>query len=76
MAFSNAHFGAGIGSQFLAGVQCIGSEENLIDCTSSSVICFNGHNEDAGVRCQGEGKKEKREFVTSFQAWGYVNTCM
>ena len=54
MAFSNAHFGAGIGSQFLDGVACSGSENMLTFCGSSSyVYCSNGHNGDAGVRCQG-----------------------
>ncbi len=56
MAFSAAHFGAGIGSTFLDGVICGGEENSLIDCTrGASVICSNGHNEDAGVRCQIEG---------------------
>ncbi len=56
VAFSAAHFGAGIGSTFLDGVSCGGNEDSLIDCTrASSVICSNGHNEDAGVRCQIEG---------------------
>ncbi len=56
MAFSAAHFGAGIGSTFLDGVSCGGEENSLIDCTrAASVICSNGHNEDAGVRCQIEG---------------------
>ena len=54
MAFSNAHFGLGIGSQFLDGVACTGSETMLTSCSSdSSVYCSSGHNEDAGVRCQG-----------------------
>ncbi len=56
VAFSVAHFGAGIGSIFLDGVSCGGNEDSLIDCTRAlSVICSNGHNEDAGVRCQVEG---------------------
>ena len=54
VAFSNAHFGAGIGSQFLDSVACTGSETMLISCSSSSSIyCSNGHYDDAGVRCQG-----------------------
>ena len=56
VAFSAAHFGAGIGSIFLDGVSCGGNENSLTDCTRAlSVICSNGHNEDAGVRCQIEG---------------------
>ena len=59
VAFSNAHFGAGIGSQFLDEVSCTGSETMLISCTSSSSIyCSNGHNGDAGVRCQSQSKHE------------------
>ena len=55
VAFSNAHFGAGTGSQFLDEVACTGSETMLTSCSSaSSIYCYNGHNEDAGVRCQSE----------------------
>ena len=55
MAFSNAYFGAGIGTIFLNDVGCTGSETNLTDCTrSSTVSCISGHSEDAGVRCQGK----------------------
>ena len=52
--FGNAHFGAGTGTIYLDNVGCTGSETNLNDCSrSSSVSCFGGHSEDAGVRCQG-----------------------
>ena len=54
VAFSSAHFGAGTGTIFLDGLGCSGSEQQLIDCSrSSTVFCGSGHNEDAGVRCQG-----------------------
>ena len=54
VAFSSAHFGAGVGPIYLDGVGCSGSESNLTDCPSSSFVsCTNGHSEDAGVRCQG-----------------------
>ena len=55
VAFSNAHFGAGIGSIHLHVVGCTGRETNLTDCPQvrSSVYCLQGHSEDAGVRCQG-----------------------
>ena len=54
VAFSNAHFGAGAGPIHLDNVDCSGSESNLLDCSSSSTVsCFYGHSEDAGVRCQG-----------------------
>ena len=54
VAFSNAHFGAGTGTIYLDNVGCTGSETNLTSCPrSSSVYCYRGHSEDAGVRCQG-----------------------
>ena len=57
VAFGSAHFGAGTGTIYLDGVGCTGSENNLIDCSrSSTVTCFGGHSQDAGVRCQGLGK--------------------
>ena len=56
MAFSSARYGRGTGSIFLDAVGCTGDETRLIDCTrASSVSCFSGHSEDAGVRCQIEG---------------------
>ena len=55
VAFSSAHFGAGTGPIHLDNVDCTGSESNLIDCQHiSNVYCRYGHNEDAGVRCQGK----------------------
>ena len=54
VAFSSAHFGAGVGPIYLDNVDCSGSESNLTDCQSSSFVsCYYGHSEDAGVRCQG-----------------------
>ena len=56
IAFTNAHFGAGVGPIYLNDVDCSGSENNLTDCSSSSIVyCYRGHSEDAGVRCQGTG---------------------
>ena len=55
VAFNSAHFGAGTGPIYLDDVDCTGSEAILIDCHhSSNVYCRYGHNEDAGVRCQGK----------------------
>ena len=54
VAFSSAHFGAGVGSIHLNNIDCSGSEMNLTDCSHSSIVyCTNGHSVDAGVRCQG-----------------------
>jgi len=54
VAFSSAHFGTGAGPIHLSGVNCIGSESDLITCLNNSTLsCTNGHSGDAGVRCQG-----------------------
>ena len=51
VAFSNSHFGAGIGDIYLDNVGCIGNESSLLDCSYvSNAGC--SHSEDAGVRCQ------------------------
>ena len=68
VAFSRAHFGAGIGTIYLDNVGCTGSETRLIDCSrSSTVTCFGGHSEDAGVRCQGLEK-----WCTGVAFWGVL----
>ena len=55
LAFGSAHFGPGSGDIFLDNVDCTGSESSLLDCPhSTSVYCFRGHSEDAGVRCHGK----------------------
>ena len=55
VAFTNAHFGRGTGPIHLDNADCSGSESRLTDCShSSSASCRFGHNEDAGVRCQGK----------------------
>jgi len=55
VAFSNAHFGAGIGPIHLHAVGCNGREASLTDCPEvrSTIYCLQGHSVDAGVRCQG-----------------------
>ena len=55
VAFSNAHFGTGIGAVHLHVVGCTGRETNLTDCPQfySHSYCFQNHSADAGVRCQG-----------------------
>ena len=54
VAFHNAHFGAGVGPILFNSFGCSGSEDNLIDCSHSSIVsCYGGHSNDVGVRCQG-----------------------
>ena len=54
VAFTNAHFGAGVGPIYLDNVACSGSESNLTECSRSFIVSCYSHSEDAGVRCQGE----------------------
>ena len=55
VAFSSAHFGAGVGPIYLDEVGCSGGESRLIDCPhNSNVTCSGGPLKDAGVRCQGK----------------------
>ena len=53
VAFSNAHFGAGIGSVFLNSVSCSGREIGILDCPYSTSTSSCSHSDDAGMRCQG-----------------------
>ena len=47
--------GAGSGRIFLDDVQCAGSEMRLSECSASPVGSHNcGHNNDAGVSCEGQ----------------------
>ena len=77
VAFGSAHFGTGTGTIFLDNVGCTGSENNLNDCSrSSSVSCFGGHSEDAGVRCQGlETTVHKCCSFLSFDVSEYYLSC-
>ena len=49
----NAYFGEGTGSIYFSNLNCNGSEERIVDCSSISPHSCH-HSEDAGVRCGGE----------------------
>ena len=54
VAFSNAYFGAGMGTIHLDEVQCNSSASQLLDCPSNPIASHDClHSADAGVSCEG-----------------------
>ena len=52
----NARFGRGTGPILLDNVGCRGGESRLLDCSNSGVGVYSsncGHDDDAGVTCNG-----------------------
>ncbi|XP_077360971.1 scavenger receptor cysteine-rich domain-containing group B protein isoform X2 [Festucalex cinctus] len=55
-AHTNSYFGYGTGHILLDNMNCIGSEEQLAQCTNLGWSNHNcGHHEDAGITCSGTG---------------------
>ena len=55
-SFANARFGRGTGPLLLDRLRCTGREQYLLNCSHSGVgvtSYYCGHDDDAGVRCQG-----------------------
>ena len=52
LAFSNAYFGQQTSPIHFDNVQCVGTEDGLLNCSYSVQHNFH-HNADAGVRCDG-----------------------
>ena len=53
VALKNSYYGAGSGPVQFGGVQCLGNESTLLDCSyTASAQCSGTH--DAGVMCPGE----------------------
>ena len=56
VAYTNAYFGRGNGGIFLDNVGCSGTESTLLSCYNPGIGHHNcSHNNDAGVRCLGNG---------------------
>ena len=53
--FPDAEFGEGSGAIFLEGVECVGTEDSLLDCDMhvelGLTLC--DHSDDVGIRCYG-----------------------
>lgn len=65
-ATTNAHFGAGSGPIWLDNVVCNGDEPNLPRCQNQGFEVHNcGHNEDAGVVCEGKIQYILTQYVPS-----------
>ncbi|PIK45770.1 putative deleted in malignant brain tumors 1 protein-like [Apostichopus japonicus] len=74
-AVSSASYGEGTGQIWLDDVQCIGSEEHILDCQNSGVGVHNcGHHEDAGVKCifPGTTYYEGRIEIFMNGIWGTI----
>ena len=55
-ALVNAYFGQGTGQIVLDNVRCTGSENQLLSCSSATILDVSSscdHSDDAGVRCEG-----------------------
>ena len=48
---SSGMFGAGSGPIFLSGLECLGTEQTLLDCSTSNHPYSYSHAYDAGVQC-------------------------
>ena len=54
LAYTNAHFGSGTGSIVLDDVQCVSSDNQLLECSSRPIFSHDcAHSDDAGVGCEG-----------------------
>ena len=51
---TSSKFGPGNGPVFLSNIQCIGSEEDLLECRNTLIVgSYCTHGRDVGVRCEG-----------------------
>ena len=51
VAIKGAYYGEGSGSIYFTKLECDGTEEKLVDCTSSSDTRKCSHGNDSGVIC-------------------------
>ena len=65
-SYRSAAFGQGYGPIYLDNVQCTSSETSLFSCSANSIGSHNcGHNEDAGVRCNGKYTIILKQYITT-----------
>ena len=56
LSYTNAYFGQGTGLIFMDNVQCASNDAKLLHCPSSPILQVSstcGHEDDAGVACEG-----------------------
>ena len=54
-AISGGNFGRGVGPINAYGIECVGNETSLLDCSSGVIVpFFCSHFDDAGVLCSRE----------------------
>ena len=66
MSFTNARFGQGTGPLLLDRLSCTGREQTLLSCSHRGIEVtsyYCGHDDDAGVRCQGKNTNAEMTFV-------------
>lgn len=71
IAVSSARYGQGAGQIWLDGLQCTGSENDIIECPSNEIGKHDcSHSHDAGVICQGNnsncGKQNTNSEAVNF----------
>ena len=57
IAFRRAAFGQGTGPILLDDLECVGTEQTLLDCRLDVRTADCRHRKDAGVRCQARGMR-------------------
>ena len=63
---SQHNFGEGRGKSWLGGLQCTGSEANLLQCPHGGVGSGCAHSQDVGVVCTNEDILEEGEGMCLF----------
>ena len=72
---SQHNFGEGTGQSWLRGLQCTGSEANLLQCPHGGVGSGCAHSQDVGVVCTNEDILEEGEGMCLIACMLYDHGC-